>query len=93
MGELKDTVTRSWFAVFNNPKEHGYDGTPLEVIERLRDEWVSPEHPERTGAWMYCISADGLHHVHMVLEDTKPMRFSVIKKAMLSGCILKRRKE
>lgn len=85
MGELKDTVTRSWFAVFNNPKEHGYDGTPLEVIERLRDEWVSPEHPERTGAWMYCISADGLHHVHMVLEDTKPMRFSVIKKSYAVG--------
>ena len=28
----------------------------------------------------YCISADGLKHLHAVFEDVKPMRFSAIKK-------------
>ena len=60
-------VTRSWFAVLNNPADHGYTGDSQEVCNRLRDEWIEGgEH--RTGAWAYCISAAGLHHVHMVLE-------------------------
>lgn len=79
-----DQPIRSWFAVFNNPSDHGYEGPPEEVIERLRSEWVEG-HPTRTGAWAYCVSADGLHHVHMVLEDTKTMRFSVVKKEYAQG--------
>lgn len=77
-------VTRSWFAVLCNPEQHGYQGTPTEICQRLRDEWVA-EHPTRTGAWAYCVSADGMQHVHMVLEDTKAMRFSVIKKSYAVG--------
>lgn len=62
-------------------------GTPQEICERLRDEWIEGgEH--RTGAWAYCISAAGLHHVHMVLEDEKPMRFSLIKKSYAIGARL-----
>ena len=72
-------VTRSWFAVFNHPEEHGYSGTPQEICERLRDEWVG-NSSTRTGAWAYCVSAAGLHHVHMVLEDSVAMRFSASKK-------------
>lgn len=75
--------SRSWFAVFNNPEEHGYTGTPEEICHRLRDEWCVTE--TRKGAWLYCISAEGLHHVHMVLEDCKMMRFSAIKKAYCQG--------
>ena len=37
---------------------------------------------------MYCISADGLPHVHMVIEDTKAMRFSAIKKTYAIGAHL-----
>lgn len=81
---MADTVSRSWFCVFNNPSEHGYEGTPQEICEKLRDEWVLNE-PSRSGAWAYCISAEGLHHVHMVLEDEHPMRFSVIKKSYCYG--------
>lgn len=81
---MADSVTRSWFCVFNNPAEHGYEGTPQEVCEKLRDEWITNE-PSRTGAWAYCISEKGLHHVHMVLEDEHPMRFSVIKKSYCKG--------
>lgn len=76
-------VSRSWFAVFNNPDQHGYTGTPEEICHRLRDEWCTTS--TRTGAWLYCISAEGLHHVHMVLEDVKSMRFTAIKNAYAIG--------
>lgn len=84
MDNKKDTVSKSWFCVFNNPEEHGYKGTPEEIVDRLRDEWIE-EHPTRSGAWIYCISAEGLKHVHMVLEDTKAMRFTTIKKSYAKG--------
>ena len=80
----KQTVTKSWFCVFNNPKERGYNGTPEDVCERLKDEWIK-DNPTRTGAWAYCVSTEGLEHVHMVLEDTKSMRFSAIKKSYAVG--------
>ena len=79
-----DSVSSSWFAVFNNPSVHGYDGSPQEVCEKLRDEWIA-DSATRSGAWAYCVSAEGLHHVHMVLEDLKPMRFSKVKKDYCIG--------
>lgn len=78
------SVSKSWFAVFNNPEDHGYTGSPEEICEKLRDEWVGSS-TTRTGAWAYCISKDGLHHVHMVLEDAVAMRFSIIKKSYAQG--------
>ena len=81
---MDDRSSKSWFAVFNNPAEHGYKGSPEEVCKKLREEWVKDE-TTRSGAWAYCISKDGLHHVHMVLEDNKAMRFSVIKKTYAVG--------
>lgn len=81
---MKDAVTKSWFAVLNNPAEHGYAGTPEEVCSRLRDEWLIGG-TERTGAWAFCVSADGLPHVHMVLEDVKAMRFSAVKMSYAAG--------
>ena len=35
---MKDTVTKSWFAVLNNPFEHGYEGTPEEVFGAPKSE-------------------------------------------------------
>ena len=81
---MKETVTKSWFAVLNNPAEHGYAGTPEEVCSRLRDEWLIGG-ADRTGAWAYCVSADGLPHIHMVLEDAKAMRFSTVKSSYAAG--------
>lgn len=81
---MKNDASKSWFAVFNNPAEHGYKGTPQEVCERLKNEWIG-ESNTRTGAWAYCISPTGMHHIHMVLEDTKTMRFSAIKKSYCIG--------
>lgn len=81
---MSNERSRSWFAVFNNPAEHGYEGTPEEVCLKLRDEWIA-DNPTRTGAWAYCISESGLHHVHMVLCDTHTMRFSIVKKTYCIG--------
>ena len=81
---MSNETSRSWFAVFNNPAEHGYSGTPEEVCNQLKSEWIA-ENETRSGAWAYCISKDGLHHVHMVLCDANPMRFSLIKKSYCIG--------
>ena len=74
---MPDTVSKSWFAVLANP-DHSYSGTPQDICEQLRDAWVGTSDT-RTGAWAYCISKDGFHHVHMVLEG-KAMRFSAVKQ-------------
>ena len=77
---MSETVSRSWFAVFNNPQDHGYTGTPEEIIERMKNEWIESSS-NRKGYWAYCISAQGMHHIHMVLENICTMRFSLVKKA------------
>ena len=69
--------SRSWFCVLNNPQEI-YKGEPHEIAEKVLEEWVN-EHPTRTGAVAYCISAEGLIHLHMVLEDSHMARFSTLK--------------
>ncbi len=38
---MADTVSRSWFAVFPNPEQHGYTGTPEQIVEKLKEEWIS----------------------------------------------------
>lgn len=76
-------MSRSWFCVANNPQEHGYIGTPEEISEQIADKWVE-DNPQRSCAVAYCISAAGLHHLHKVLEDTKNMRFSAVKKVFPS---------
>ncbi|MEY8338650.1 hypothetical protein AALB16_11635 [Lachnospiraceae bacterium 62-35] len=81
---MADSVSKSWFAVFNNPQDHGYPGEPHEVVDRLIDEWISGS-PTRSCAMAFCVSADGLPHIHMVLEDVKAMRFTVVKKTFAVG--------
>ncbi len=81
---VDNSVSKSWFAVFNRPFDHGYSGTPVEICERLKEEWCSVSDT-RTGAWLYCVSEDGMHHVHMVLEDIVAMRFSKIKREYAVG--------
>lgn len=81
---MSDTISRSWFAVFNNPEQHGYSGSPHEIVNRLKDEWIK-DKPNRKGYWAYCVSSDGLKHVHMILEGSGAMRFSAVKKAYPSA--------
>ena len=70
---------RSWFCVWNNPEECYPDLDPPGIAEEVLKIWVE-EHPTRTGAVAYCISKDGLKHLHMVLEDSSKARFSALKK-------------
>lgn len=82
----KDSVSKSWFCVFNNPAEHGYTyESPDDLLEQLTLQWNTED--SRSSAMTYCISADGLHHVHMVLEDIKAMRFSKVKNIYPSAHI------
>lgn len=37
----KDSVSKSWFTVFNNPEKHGYDGEPQDIVEKILDTWIS----------------------------------------------------
>ena len=71
---------RSWFCVLNNPQDI-YSGEPQDIAEQVLKEWVK-DYPTRTGAVSYCISADGLIHLHMVLEDSNKARFSSLKKSL-----------
>lgn len=80
MAAQNNDVSRSWFAVFNNPENHGYAGAPQEIIDKLRDEWKKAGNTNR-GYWAYCISEHGTPHVHMVLESSCAMRFSKVKNA------------
>lgn len=70
---------RSWFCVWNNPQEFFTGCEPPDMAERALDMWIN-DHPTRTGAVAYCISAQGLIHFHMVLEDSNMARFSALKK-------------
>jgi hypothetical protein len=76
---MSDTVSKSWFCVFANPETHGYEGTAQEIVDKVIDCWME-DNPQRSCAVTYCISKDGLRHLHAVLEDTKAMRFSAVKK-------------
>ncbi len=32
---MSDSISKSWFAVFNNPEEHGLTGTPEEICDTI----------------------------------------------------------
>jgi len=73
------TKARSWFLTHMNPEDI-CRGSPKEIAEKSLGLWCEG-HPTRTGAAAYCISADGKHHLHLVLVDSKQARFSALKKA------------
>lgn len=75
---MADTVSRSWFAVLPHPEKY-YKGSPEEIVEEMKNEWIADD-PLRKGHWAYCVSKDGLPHIHMVLENSVSMRFSFVKK-------------
>lgn len=77
---MNKEVSRSWFVVLPNPESNGYEGEPIDVLNRLKEEWIALNQFNR-GWWAFCISAKGMPHVHMVLESSGPMRFSAVKRA------------
>lgn len=77
---MADAVSKSWFCVWNNPQETIDATEPTEIAEKALEMFIN-DSPTRCGAVAYCISELGLHHLHMVFEDDKAMRFTAIKKA------------
>lgn len=79
---MNESVSRSWFLVLNNPKEHFPElenKSDEEIAQFFCDLWCTSD--SRTGAFLLCRSAEGLEHMHMVVEDTMAMRFSKVKKS------------
>lgn len=74
---------RSWFCVLNNPEKcfSELEGkSPEQICKFLSNFWCTSD--SRSGAWVYCVSADGLHHVHMVLESSpNKTSFNQVKSA------------
>lgn len=63
------------------PVEEYKDLEPQQLCEVILNKWVSSDSENRTGAVVYCISKDGMHHLHTVFESTKTFRpFSALKK-------------
>ena len=86
---------RSYFCVYNNPEWiNVYDAEgnvtdkipsefnglePQEICDLALELWMK-SRPKRYGWVGYCVSAQGLHHLHMVLESDNTIEFSSIKK-------------
>ena len=86
---------RSMFCVWNNPEDiiirddsgeeiqrlpseyHGLE--PQEICDKALNDWCVSKKG-RYGWVGYCISAAGLHHLHMVLESKNQIDFASVKK-------------
>ncbi|MBO5341963.1 MAG: hypothetical protein J6A73_04685 [Lachnospiraceae bacterium] len=53
--------------------------SPEELCDKMLELWCN-DSDSRTGACAYSISAEGLHHLHIVCEDDKPFRWTEVKK-------------
>lgn len=61
--------------------------SPEELCDRVLNMWCSVSDT-RAGAVTYCLSARGMPHLHMVLEDEKPFRFHQVKLVYPSAHIV-----
>lgn len=84
--EKQGVVAKSFMATLTHPEEHGYTGTPDEVCDRLCREWTEG-HDSRTGVWAYCLTAEGVPHVHMVVQDMTAMRLSKLAESYAVGSL------
>lgn len=77
---MSDTVSKSWFCVFNHPREHGYDiADDNELLESVAYDYIK-QSTTRSCILTLCVSAAGMEHIHAVFEDTVAFRFSALKK-------------
>ena len=82
--EKQSVVAKSFMATLIRPEEHGYTGTPDEVCDKLCREWTEG-HASRSGVWAYCLSAEGVPHIHMVVQDKVAMRLSKLAESYAVG--------
>ncbi len=82
--EKQSVVAKSFMATLDRPEEHGYTGTPDAVCDKLCREW--PEgHASRRGVWAFCLTTEGVPHVHMVVQDKNAMRLSKLAESYAVG--------
>ena len=79
MENQKNTSSRSYFCVLNNPQNQFGDMAPEEMVHAAIQLWTQ-DKPSRTCAINYEIGENQTPHMHMVLEDARKVRFSAIKK-------------
>lgn len=82
--EKQGVIAKSFMATLIRPEEHGYTGTPVEVCDKLCREWTEG-HDSRTGVWAFCLSAEGVPHIHMVVQDKVAMRLSKLAESYAVG--------
>lgn len=87
----KNSNCYAYFCVLNNvdKMEEFRDMTPKEVLQAMHDMWITDDHPERSCAMAYCVSAKGMHHVHFDVDSRQKMRFSAVKKVFPKAHIAK----
>ena len=67
--------------IIESSEPNEYAGlSPEELCDKMLDIWCTGSDT-RTAACSYCISKKGLHHLHLVVEDAEPFRFSKVKQA------------
>ncbi|MDO4266790.1 MAG: hypothetical protein Q4C63_10075 [Eubacteriales bacterium] len=86
-GKEKENRSRSWFVVCPNIRKNGVmDITPEEILKMSEAEickavveaWCSSE--KRSAACNYCISAEGMEHLHVVLCNQNAVDFNTVQK-------------
>jgi len=82
--EKQSVVAKSFMATLIRPEEHGYTGTPDAVCDKLCREWTEG-HVSRSGVWAYCSTAEGVPHIHMVVQDKVAMRLSKLAESYAVG--------
>lgn len=83
--KARDTRSRSWFIVCPNIDKNGVCGltgedagklSEQELCEYVVCQWVSGT---KQAACLYCVSKEGMKHLHIVLCGKNPIRFSTVK--------------
>lgn len=82
--EKQGVIAKSFMATLIRPEEHGYTGTPDAVCDKLCREWTEG-HASRSGVWAYCSTAEGVPHIHMVVQDKVAMRLSKLAESYAVG--------
>lgn len=82
MAKDKDERCRSWFCVLNNIEDNlpiYKDKEPKDIVDDLCEKWQEEYGDNCSCAVAYCISAKGLHHLHLVLENPNKASFTQVR--------------
>lgn len=78
---------RSWFCVYNNPEDHMSELVGMseeDICKLIATKWITENGDNSSVAVCYCLSAEGLRHLHLVLENPNKVSFDRVR-AFLPG--------